>query len=243
MPNFNLIPERRREKARERNKAYQREWKKRNPDKVAEYSRKQRTPEQRERRNALARARVLENPEKELERNRRRRERERAAFHNRKGKRKRILSEETRRKNRERCRVWWAVNRDRCNDTRRGMPRPSRAAPSRYPAMGELHKKALLANEIYVAAAKALPRGLDSSMRDDVISEIVLAVVEGTVSVADIPKKAWAMAQACCRKYNPRGFVSLDVLVRGTDCPWLDSVTYDDAAWGCSQEEEAFVGD
>lgn len=67
-----------------------------------------------------------------------------------------------------------------------------------WPAFGELQKAALLANEYYAAAHQAVPANLPGWLRDDVISEVVLAVLEGRID----PKDAAAEAKAALRRHR-----------------------------------------
>jgi hypothetical protein len=54
----------------------------------------------------------------------------------------------------------------------------------------EIRVKVLGQNEIFAAANKAVPRGLPAWKRDDIISDIVLAVLEGQIAVDDIRAKS-----------------------------------------------------
>lgn len=66
--------------------------------------------------------------------------------------------------------------------------------------------RALLSNHVYAAANAAVPRKLVSYLREDVISDICLAVLAGEYSVEDIPQH---VRQAIARN-------------RGADSQWAD---------------------
>lgn len=61
-----------------------------------------------------------------------------------------------------------------------------------WPAFGELQKAALLANETYAAVHAVVPAGLPKWLRDDVISEVVLSILEGRISAAEAAREAQA---------------------------------------------------
>jgi hypothetical protein len=59
-----------------------------------------------------------------------------------------------------------------------------RAAPSRLPISVDLHPDALVAR-----VRNTVPRGLPQDVRDDVTSEMVLAVLQGELDIADLNKR------------------------------------------------------
>jgi len=63
--------------------------------------------------------------------------------------------------------------------------RAERAIP-----IGERFRKALTQNEIYAAINQAVPLGLPSHVRDDVVGEMVLAVLEGELDIGEVAAKA-----------------------------------------------------
>lgn len=69
-----------------------------------------------------------------------------------------------------------------------------------------LLRRALLAHPLYRAANRAVPRGKDYS--EDVIQEIVLAVIEGELSKTDIAAKGNSFGFK--RLHIPDGMISLD---------------------------------
>lgn len=67
-----------------------------------------------------------------------------------------------------------------------------------WPAFGELQKAALLANETYAAVHAVVPAGLPKWLRDDVISEVVLSILEGRAAI----ENAAAEAKAALRRHR-----------------------------------------
>lgn len=95
-------------------------------------------------------------------------------------------------------------------------PAPERKAPDKRP-VGEVFRAQLLENQLYAAAADAVPRGLPPHLRDEVISDIVLAVLEGEITFAEIRPSAREYLTRHRRLFGDHGTVSLDATIPGTD--------------------------
>jgi hypothetical protein len=121
-----------------------------------------------------------------------------------------------REKNRERLReydrrYWLTVRKAR------------RAAAAKvYPAFEEMRVRELMRIDIYAAARAALPKGLPDFVRDDVITEIVLAHLEGRLALADVPTRAPDFLRAYRRDFDQWKIVSLDAPIPGTDLRYID---------------------
>jgi hypothetical protein len=83
--------------------------------------------------------------------------------------------------------------------------------------LGETHKSELLKNNIYAAASHATPMHLPRWIRDDVIAEIVLAVLEGKIALEQIAKRVREFITAHHRAYETYVTRSLDAPIPGTD--------------------------
>lgn len=100
------------------------------------------------------------------------------------------------------------------------------------PPVGVVLTQQLLGDAIYAAAFKAVPRTLPSYVRDDVISEIVLAVIEERIAAGDIAKRAQEFVKGYWREFGHMRRVSLDQLAYGEGRTTVgDNLTYDDVAW------------
>lgn len=93
------------------------------------------------------------------------------------------------------------------------------------PALGERLEASLAAVPCYAAAKAAVPAGLPRDVRMDVVSTIVLAVLEGELAEVDIPAKAPLYVRAYWRD-NPRP-LSLDAPMPITGRPWVESLASD----------------
>lgn len=90
-------------------------------------------------------------------------------------------------------------------------------------------KPSLSENELFRRIQAAVPRWLPQFVRDDVISEIVLAVLEGTVLVDQIQQHAKKCLHAHNRMFDQFGTVSLDEEIPGTDgLTYGDRLIYED---------------
>jgi hypothetical protein len=70
--------------------------------------------------------------------------------------------------------------------------------------------------EVYRRAIAALPSGLPRFIRDDVVSSLCLAILEGEINVNDMAAQAKVYLRAYNREYDTFQTVSLDVLIPGT---------------------------
>lgn len=97
-------------------------------------------------------------------------------------------------------------------------------------AYGQTHREAINAyrrrrkakikfaqKSLYQTACDTVPRYLPRHIRDDVISEITLAVLEGTLAAEDIAKSAKKYLTAWNRDFGSYGTVSLDAVIPGTE--------------------------
>lgn len=94
-------------------------------------------------------------------------------------------------------RYYWR-NLEKCRERNRAYHARLRAIRQHWPAFGELRKAALLANETYAPVHAAVPSELPGWLRDDVISEVVLSILEGRAAIAD----AAAEAKAAIRRHR-----------------------------------------
>lgn len=94
-------------------------------------------------------------------------------------------------------RYYWR-NRERCLERIRAYHARLRAIRQQWPAFGELRKAALLANETYATVHAAVPTGLPAWLRDDIISEVVLSILEGRAALSS----AAAEAEAALRRHR-----------------------------------------
>src|SRR5690606_311875 len=105
----------------------------------------------------------------------------------------------------ERYRALWAKYRAQ-----------KRAGKHPETTFGELLNRALNANALYAAANGAVPRSLPPHARDDIVSEIVLAVLDGALAMEDINKAA-ARFVSSYWKARQLFTLSLDAPIAGTD--------------------------
>lgn len=82
------------------------------------------------------------------------------------------------------------------------------------PAPGTIFAADLLRNELYSAAAAAVPRYLDQARRDDVIADLVLAVLEGEIEIAALPSVAKSFVARHDKLFGTFTTVSLDAPLR-----------------------------
>lgn len=66
----------------------------------------------------------------------------------------------------------------------------------------EVRRAALRENEIFAAASKAVPTGIKAWRREDIISDIVLAVLEGSLEISQIAARAKEFIAGYNRKFN-----------------------------------------
>lgn len=74
----------------------------------------------------------------------------------------------------------------------------------------EVRMAALERNEIFAAAARAVPRGMPSWKRDDIIGDIVLAVLEGTIAADEIATRAKEFIRAFNRQFSEYAHVEFN---------------------------------
>ena len=65
-------------------------------------------------------------------------------------------------------------------------------------------------NEIYAAVEAAVPRGLETFIRDDIKSEMILAVLDGEIAVDEIRDFARAFVAEYFREFGGYSARSLD---------------------------------
>lgn len=166
--------ERQRQQARER----ARRWRERHPNKARETRRRWREANS-ERVNELNREWRTQNPEKVRE-----------------------AQERWRKANRARLagyfRKWARENPEANRERKRRYRERLRAIQQHWPAFGELQKAALLANDVYAAVHRAVPADLPGWLRDDVISDAVLSILEGRAAI----ENAAAEAKAALRRHR-----------------------------------------
>lgn len=92
----------------------------------------------------------------------------------------------------------WRVIQARYDAKRRKL---ARAYPA-YNAAAEIRTRELMKIEIYAAAKKALPTKLPSFIRDDVITDIVLAYLENEIQIEDVTVKARQYLAAYYRMFD-----------------------------------------
>jgi hypothetical protein len=101
------------------------------------------------------------------------------------------------------------------------------AAKSAYPrrpsklrkvvAVGETLTAAVLRDELYAAASAVVSERLERHVRQDIIVDLVLAVLEGTVQLADLPRSAKEFTNRYWKMFGRYGAVSLDApIYRGS---------------------------
>lgn len=140
---------------------------------------------------------------------------------------------EWKKKNRERCikynRRWRASNKDHIAEYNRRRREEMRAGRTDLPPLGEVLKAALSQDALYAAAAGAVPRTMPDHVRDDIISEIVIAVLEGDMTVADISDNVKRFVTAYWSGRDFHRTVSLDATISGTDNLRLGDIIASDA--------------
>ena len=117
--------------------------------------------------------------------------------------------------------------RDAERRRQREAERAERAIP-----VGERFRAALSQNEIYAAVNAAVPLGLPSHVRDDVLGEMVLAVLEGELDLDAVPAKAREYLRRYDRASERWKLVSLDTPIAGTDdLRLVDMMSTEDGLW------------
>lgn len=84
-------------------------------------------------------------------------------------------------------------------------------------AVAPIHAEALAADPIWSAANAVVPRSLPHDVRADVVSMICLAVLEGEIALADVPRLGRSFISRHYRQFSKFDTVSLDAPI------WSDS--------------------
>ncbi len=133
-------------------------------------------------------------------------------------------------KNQDKMRAYRAKYREKNREELRRKERERYAArmanmakvAEAFPAFGEMRTRELMKIDVYAAARRALPRGLPEFVRDDVITEIVLAHLEGSLTLSEVPARASEFLRAYRRDFDQLKTVSLDAPIPGTDMRYID---------------------
>lgn len=131
-------------------------------------------------------------------------------------------------------RKWHAANRERNRELCRARYAriTGREIGEARPAVGTLLPQQLMTDALYAAAFKAVPKTLPSYVRDDIISDIVVAVLEQRIAEDDIAKRAQEFVKGYWRQFGHIGKVSLDQLAFADGKTTVgDNITYDDVRW------------
>jgi len=214
------------EKAREKSARYHAN----NPEKARERDRRRRekNPEALRERRRLWREK---NPEKVREMNRRGGARYRANNPEKAREVRRRWREKNLEHIREYKRLYRADNREKTLEYKRlYRAKQARIKASLAPS-GESLKTALLQNELYAEASRHVPARLPDFIRDDIVSDIVIAVLDGEFAVTDIALKATAVMAAYWRQFGDQRLVSLDAELTGTDFRRIDTISNEDALY------------
>jgi hypothetical protein len=107
-------------------------------------------------------------------------------------------------------------------------------AVSQIPQRGEKRRSALLSNDLYAQVNRAVSKTLDPDAREDVISDIVEAVLSGRVAEADIAAKCTEFVTAHNRLFSKYRNRSIDApIIDGRALNILDRLTTDSVASWC----------
>lgn len=151
--------------------------------------------------------------------------RESSAAHFRKNRERRLEYQRAyRARNREKTRVW--KNRGRALARLRKEP-CLKSGPLAASAM-ESKNQMMQQNKAFAAASLHVPRHLPQDMRDDLVSDIVVACLEGKIRVDEVKKNVQRFITAHNRAagYN----VSLDAEI-GDGVRMIDIITEDNLPW------------
>jgi|GEM_PF-6235689 len=132
---------------------------------------------------------------------------------------------------RERKRRWYERNLEHVREYKRQYRAKQARIRASLALSGENLKAALLQNELYAEASRHVPAGLPDFIRDDIVSDIVIAVLDGEFAVTDIARKAKAIMAAYWRQFGDRRLVSLDAELTGTDFRRIDTISNEDALY------------
>jgi len=93
-----------------------------------------------------------------------------------------------------------------------------------------ISKKSIRVNPdaAYKLVMQAVPRALPKHMRDDIVANMLLAVLEGNILIDNVAKEAKKFLTAYNREYDTFKTKSLDAPIAGTDgMTMLDTLTYE----------------
>ena len=91
-------------------------------------------------------------------------------------------------------------------------PPPKRTGSKRAPAT-ETFKVALSQEQLYALVAAAVPKNLPPITRDDIICDMVLAVLDGQLAVGDLRARAKEFVREHWRMFGTLRDLSLDALM------------------------------
>ena len=117
---------------------------------------------------------------------------------------------------REAKRRWEAANPEKVREKMRRYHEKRMGGRSAKQALADTLGMRLNSNAIYGAANEAVPRGLPADIRDDIISLIVLAVLEGELRPDEIATRSREVVRAHYREFSDFT-LSLDAVIPGTD--------------------------
>lgn len=80
--------------------------------------------------------------------------------------------------------------------------------------------------DVYRVVGRAVSSALPKHMRDDVISNMLLAVLEGELLLEHVEKRVREYVTGYNRMYDHHGNVSLDTYIPGTMIKRIDALTY-----------------
>ena len=106
---------------------------------------------------------------------------------------------------------------ERLRSFRRSQSKRSLRGIHHQPALGQVLRTALCQNELYRVANAATPCSLPTDIRDDVVSEMILAVLEGRLGQHQIIHAAPRFVSQHFRAREWAQTLSLDAIVPGTD--------------------------
>lgn len=88
-------------------------------------------------------------------------------------------------------------------------------------------KRSIRQNQFYAVALAAMPKGLDPDIKDDVISDLVLAMLEGDITIEEVAMQAKEFIAQHFRRFSSRQYASLDQPVFEDGAPLIDTLTAD----------------
>jgi len=136
---------------------------------------------------------------------------------------------ENREKILEQKRLWRLTNAEKARAWNRHWREKKKRLCSYLSTTGKGFTVALLQNDIYAEASRHVPAGFPTFARDDIVADIVLAVLERKYDRRDIAIRAKDHVKSYWREYGDRRFFSLDGVIPGTDLKRIDRLTYEEA--------------